>query len=76
MESVGGKVEAFYFTYGQDDVIVLVDADVWAAAAISLAVNESCSFEPPQKWTRRGPKVPDYRATWRLTACHMAWPAR
>jgi uncharacterized protein with GYD domain len=45
MESVGGRVEAFYFTYGEDDVIVLIDADVSAAAAISLAVNQSGSVE-------------------------------
>ncbi|MCP2242321.1 GYD domain-containing protein [Lentzea aerocolonigenes] len=69
MESVGGKVEAFYFTYGQDDVIVLIDADVSAAAAISLAVNQSGSVElsttpllTAADMDEARAKVPDYRA--------------
>ena len=69
MESVGGKVEAFYFTHGQDDVIVLIDADVSAAAAISLAISQSGSVElgttplltaADMDEARAG--VPDYRA--------------
>jgi uncharacterized protein with GYD domain len=69
MESVGGKVEAFYFAYGQDDVIVLIDADASAAAAISLAVNQSGSVElsttpllTAAEMDEARAKVPDYRA--------------
>jgi uncharacterized protein with GYD domain len=39
-EALGGKVEAFYYALGEDDVIVIVDLpDNTTAAAISLAVN-------------------------------------
>jgi uncharacterized protein with GYD domain len=45
IESVGGKTEAWYFTYGEDDVIVIVEAEPAAALAISLAVNQSGSVQ-------------------------------
>lgn len=39
-ESVGGKVEAFYFAFGQTDVFVVADVpDNVSAAALSLTVN-------------------------------------
>ena len=39
-ESAGGKVEAFYFAFGADDVVSLVELpDNASAAAFSLAVN-------------------------------------
>ena len=39
-EALGGKVEAFYYALGEEDVIVIVDLpDNTTAAAISLAVN-------------------------------------
>ena len=41
IESLGGKTEAWYFVYGEDDVIVIVDAAPDAAVAISLAVIQS-----------------------------------
>jgi uncharacterized protein with GYD domain len=42
IESMGGKVEAFYFAYGQDDAIVIVDLpDAAAGLAVSLAANAS-----------------------------------
>ena len=42
MHSVGGKVEAFYFAFGEHDVYAIVDApDNAAAAAASLAINAS-----------------------------------
>ena len=39
---LGGRVEAFYFTYGEADAIVIVDLpDTGAGLAASLAVNAS-----------------------------------
>ena len=44
VKSLGGKVEAFYFTFGIRDAIVIVDLpDNVAAAAMSLAVSASGS---------------------------------
>jgi uncharacterized protein with GYD domain len=44
VESLGGKVEAFYFAYGDADAYVLVDLpDVSTGVALSLAVNASGS---------------------------------
>jgi uncharacterized protein with GYD domain len=40
MESAGGKLEAMYFAFGSDDVIIIFDLpDNTSAAAVSLAVN-------------------------------------
>ena len=42
LESVGGKLEAFYFVLGEDDVIIIADMpDNTAAAAVALAVSAS-----------------------------------
>jgi uncharacterized protein with GYD domain len=42
VEGIGGKLEAFYFTYGQDDAIAIVDLpDGASGLALSLAVNAS-----------------------------------
>lgn len=42
VESLGGKVETFYFAYGADDAITIVEVpDQAAALALSLAVNAS-----------------------------------
>jgi uncharacterized protein with GYD domain len=39
---VGGKVEGFYFSFGAQDALVIVDLpDSVAAAALSLAINAS-----------------------------------
>lgn len=44
VKSLGGKVEAFYFTFGIRDAIVIVDLpDNVSAAAMSLAVSASGS---------------------------------
>jgi uncharacterized protein with GYD domain len=41
-KAAGGKIEAFYFAFGDSDVYLIVDApDHTTAAAISLAVNAS-----------------------------------
>ena len=40
VESVGGKVEAFYFCFGDQDAVIIADLpDVASAAAVSLAVS-------------------------------------
>jgi len=42
IESLGGKMEAFYFAYGHVDAYVLCDMpDAISAIALSLAVNAS-----------------------------------
>ena len=42
VKGLGGKLEAFYFAFGDDDVIVLADMpDMVSAAAIAMAVNSS-----------------------------------
>jgi uncharacterized protein with GYD domain len=39
---VGGKVESFYFAFGEDDAYVVVDVpDPVSAIALSLAVNST-----------------------------------
>ena len=39
-ESAGGKLEALYFAFGQDDIVAIADLpDNVAAAAISVAAN-------------------------------------
>jgi uncharacterized protein with GYD domain len=41
-ESVGGKLESFYFAFGEDDAYVIADLpDNETAAAVALAVNGS-----------------------------------
>lgn len=40
LADMGGKVEAFYFAFGEDDVILIVElADDISAAAVALRVN-------------------------------------
>jgi uncharacterized protein with GYD domain len=42
LDSVGGKLEAFYFAFGKDDAYVIVDVpDNASVIAVSLAVNAS-----------------------------------
>ena len=41
-QGLGGKLEAFYFTFGEADAIAIIDApDATTAAAVSLAVNST-----------------------------------
>jgi uncharacterized protein with GYD domain len=41
-EALGGKLESFYFAFGEVDAYVIVDApDSVTAAAVALAVNQS-----------------------------------
>jgi uncharacterized protein with GYD domain len=40
VESLGGKLEAFYYAYGEDDAVIIVDLpDATSGLAISLTVN-------------------------------------
>jgi uncharacterized protein with GYD domain len=42
LASLGGKLEAFYFSFGPDDAIMIIDLpDQVAATAIALAVSAS-----------------------------------
>jgi uncharacterized protein with GYD domain len=42
LKGLGGKVEAFYFAYGEDDAYVITDVpDAASGLAVSLAVNAS-----------------------------------
>jgi uncharacterized protein with GYD domain len=42
MKAVKGKVESFYFTFGSDDLVMIVEApDNVAAAAIALTASAS-----------------------------------
>ena len=42
IKGLGGKLEAFYFAFGEEDAIVIADLpDGASAAAVSLAVNAS-----------------------------------
>jgi len=42
IEALGGKMEAFYFTFGKEDAIVIAEVpDNTTAAALSLAVSAS-----------------------------------
>lgn len=42
IEGMGGSVEAFYYTFGERDVIVIYSApDEATALALSMAVNQS-----------------------------------
>jgi uncharacterized protein with GYD domain len=42
IESIGGKVEAFYFAYGEADAYVIAELpDAASGLAVSLAVNAS-----------------------------------
>jgi len=45
LESVGGKLEAFYFAFGEKDVVGIVDApDNVGIAALSLAISAAGGF--------------------------------
>jgi uncharacterized protein with GYD domain len=42
VEGLGGRVEAFYYAYGDDDAYVITDVpDATTGLAVSLAVNAS-----------------------------------
>ena len=45
IQKMGGRLEAFYFAFGEDDVVIIIDApDNVNTAAAMLAVSASGSF--------------------------------
>jgi uncharacterized protein with GYD domain len=70
LEGVGGKIEAFYWAYGDDDAILIVDEPNAAAAiATSLAVNAAGAIRlsttpllTAAEMDEARAKVPGYRA--------------
>ena len=41
VKSHGGTIEAWYYAFGDDDLIAIVDAEPAAAVAFSLAINQA-----------------------------------
>ena len=69
-EGLGGKLEAFYYAFGDVDAYVIVDLpDNVAAAAAALAVNQGGAASvktvvliPPEEVDKAGKKAVEYRA--------------
>ncbi|HLE81649.1 MAG TPA: GYD domain-containing protein [Dehalococcoidia bacterium] len=70
-QSVGGKLEAFYFAFGKDDVYLIVDApDNVSVAALTLAAGASGSVSrletvvllTPEEVDQAAKKTVTYRA--------------
>ncbi len=69
-KALGGKLEAFYYAFGESDVFVIVDApDNASAAAVSLAVNASGAVQikttvlmTPEEMDAASKKTVKYRA--------------
>jgi uncharacterized protein with GYD domain len=68
VESLGGKLEAFYFAFGEADVIAICDMpDAASAAAASMAVAASGGASPrliplltPEEIDTAAKKTPTY----------------
>lgn len=69
-EAAGGKLESFYFGFGDDDAYVTLDfPDNVAAAAMALAVNQSGGatvktvvLMTPEEVDKASKKTVEYRA--------------
>lgn len=69
LASVGGKLECFYFSFGTDDVVIVVDApDNVSAAAVGLTVAASGAVKgkltvllTPAEIDQAAKKSPAYR---------------
>ena len=69
-EGLGGKLEAFYYAFGDVDAYVIVDLpDNVSAAAVALAVNQAGAATvktvvliTPEDMDKAGKKTVDYRA--------------
>ncbi|MEX1258374.1 MAG: GYD domain-containing protein [Gemmatimonadota bacterium] len=69
-KGLGGKVEAFYFTFGKDDFAVIVEVPSGVeAAAVALAVNASGAVRArttvllsPEEIDKAAKKSVSYRA--------------
>lgn len=70
IESLGGKLDAFYYAYGADDAIIIADIpDAASGLAISLAVNASGAVRltttpliTPEELDAASKKTVNYRA--------------
>jgi uncharacterized protein with GYD domain len=70
IKSAGGKLEAFYFAFGDNDAFVIVDApDHASVAAMSLAINASGAVKTktvvlltPEEIDQAAKKGTSYRA--------------
>jgi uncharacterized protein with GYD domain len=70
MASMGGKLECMYFSFGSDDVLIIVDApDNVSAAAVALTVAGSGAVRgkmtvllTPEEVDKATKKTPAYRA--------------
>ena len=70
VESLGGKVEAFYFAYGEADAYIITDMpDAATGIAISLTVNASGAVRlstipliTPEELDEASKKTVNYRA--------------
>jgi uncharacterized protein with GYD domain len=71
LKSLGGKLESFYFAFGETDVYVVVDGiDNAAAAAFSMGVASTGSLSrvkttvllTPEEIDQAGKKTMSYRA--------------
>ena len=70
VESLGGKLDAFYYAYGADDAIIIADIpDAASGLAISLAVNASGAVRltttpliTPEEVDAASKKTVNYRA--------------
>ncbi len=68
-EAVGGKLEAFYYAFGEVDAYVIVDLpDSVTAAAVALAVNQgggatvkTVVLLSPEDMDKAGKKAVEYR---------------
>jgi uncharacterized protein with GYD domain len=68
-ENFGGKLESFYYAFGDVDVYVIIDApDNTTAAAVALAVNQSDAVAvktvvliPPEDMDKAGRMAVAYR---------------
>src|SRR5256712_11617227 len=50
-QSVGGKLDTFYFALGTDDVVGIIDLpDNVSAAAVSLVINAAGAFKFKKTW--------------------------
>ena len=69
LATVGGKLECFYFSFGSDDVVIVVDApDNVSAAAVGLTVAASGAVKgkltvllTPDEIDQAAKKSPAYR---------------
>jgi uncharacterized protein with GYD domain len=70
VEGLGGKLEAFYYAYGEDDAVIIVDLpDATTGLALSLTVNATgvvrLSTTPllaPEDIDAASKKTVDYKA--------------